>query len=313
MKIRLLALLLLALPTLTSAREGGETQNGGGAAEQNFGYALAILKPLYEMCLSEGNCVRSDSQAVILNGILNHLDEELRADTILRFESGATDPERFFLDGQVRIAVTGLTVGSPIYVNRDLIYRRDGASVTPYAVSEAVGVLTHELGHHQGITDHDTLDVLAGNVRAFFESSQDHLRLDTFTDFFDEAHVVLNVFHTRDDAAPYAHRSHFWLSVDSRVFDLNAEIQKKLRCPEPGMRLAGFRFSHMGWGDASVVSNGRLTIPLDARVWIECAGSAAGAPSYESKQYIATIRFPFRVNGRRLDYVENSLELSLEL
>lgn len=317
-------LLLLACLLIQSARadvtDGQETQNGGGAAEQNFAYALAILKPLLKMCEAASSvCVSSYQQRALVLKIYASLDQELENDVLLRFESGKTNPAKFQLDGQVRIASTGLSIGSTIYINRDLIYRQNGAQVIPYTVNEALGVLVHELGHHQGVLDHDVLDILGGKVRSFFELKQDRLTIDTFSDYFNEANISLSVFHTRQQIKPHAHASLFWLNVGDRVFDINDEIESKLKCPViPGSinnELVGFRFSNMHWGDRSedlMEFGAYLLYPLEALVWLECKVTyESGNPYYLANRYRARMLFPFQPAGHSLSYIEDNLSIFL--
>jgi hypothetical protein len=309
-----LVLLAFAGGSVT-AFAGGETQNGGGAAEQNFAYAFSILSPLYKMCLATDQCVSNAAQKKILQAISDHLGVEQAVADLIRFDSGKANPARFLLNGQMRIAETSLTYGSPIYVNRDMIYRHNGDDVTPYSVSEAVGVLTHELGHHTGEKDHDILDLLGGGVRAFFELQQDRVRLDTFTDPWDLADVALNAFHVRQEMAPFAYRSLMWLSVGDKVYDLNDEVKNKLKCPKGDNgagTLLGYRLSHLRWNDAGPYLNGIVQIPLEGQVWIECSANADGTGVLDTRQFKVTILFPFTPRDQRLDYRENALTTLIE-
>ncbi len=73
----------------------------------------------------------------------------------------------FIIDGSVKIAVTGLHSGDPIYINKDLLVEPDPNyynKVNTISLQRIVSVLVHELGHHLGIVDHTALDKLGSLV-----------------------------------------------------------------------------------------------------------------------------------------------------
>lgn len=295
--------------------DGQETQNGGGAAEQTFAYALTVLKPLYQMCLAVDDCVRVKERREILQKIHDSMDEELASPALLRF--APTWWPDFMRDGQVRVAVTGSKVGDTIYLNRDMIYTRSGDVLVPYSLSEAVSLLTHELGHHQGEKDHELLDMLGANVRAFFDKSKETIVIDPFASRFAGTDIRLNVFHTRETKVPHAHLSTFWLSVGEYFFDLNPDIRRQLNCNSAissvPSEMKGFRFFQMHWGERSTLPNGRIQYPLEAKLWLECAVKMQNDYVFHmAVPHRARVFFDFiPVGDGQLVYVDHSLKVEL--
>lgn len=296
------------------ALEGQETQNGGGAAEQTFAYALTVLKPIYQMCLAIEDCVKVKEHREILEKIYASIDEELASPALLRFAS--TWWPDFIRDGQVRVAVTGSKVGDTIYLNRHMIYHRRGAALVPYSLGEAVSLLTHELGHHQGEKDHELLDMLGANVRVFFDKQRETLAVDPFANRFASSEIRLNIFHTRQTTMPFAHKSTFWLSVGDAFFDLNDDIRRQMNCSAIASAptlLKGYRFFQMHWGDRITMRNGRVLHPLEARVWVECSVRFDdGKISHMAIPHRARLTFEFeQVDSGTLEYIDHSLKLIL--
>ncbi|MFS4461042.1 hypothetical protein [Bdellovibrio sp. HCB2-146] len=146
------------------ARGGDLVNNGGGLAEKNVMYAFEKLDIYIQMCLKSESCKLNDSQKALLETILQNLPAEKAAKQLF-FASEKKVPGSFIIDGLVRVAKTGSTVGSPIYINSDLLYTKNEANeYDPMTIPEAVAVLIHELGHHFGNYSHEELDLIG--VRA---------------------------------------------------------------------------------------------------------------------------------------------------
>lgn len=133
-----------------------------------FPFLLKNLEPIYELCIYESDCGLNDREKKILIRIQNSLAEEARPSAnLIRFDSSSKNPNLFLLDGNIRIAVTGDDVGDPIFVNLDLAFQKDRkGNVHPLRIEQVLAVLTHELGHHQGIKNHNELDILGLKVGA---------------------------------------------------------------------------------------------------------------------------------------------------
>lgn len=164
MKI-LLMVLSLTFSFNTFARGGDEVRNGGGLIEQYFTYALKILPNAIDRCLASHACSKNLSQKELLIKIKNSHQEEINAG-ILKFYSAHPTPDFFMIDGVERLAITGNYVGSPIYYNVKMLYDED----VRIELGHAIQSLIHELGHHHGVVDHNSLELLGSEVRRVVET-----------------------------------------------------------------------------------------------------------------------------------------------
>jgi hypothetical protein len=309
-------LLLFSVLVGRPARAGNEVVNGGGLAEQNFAYALAALQPLYEICFLASSCLTTPDQRSILKGILESLPAERATPSLLRFETGT---RRFHRDGQVRIAVTGSTVGSPIYINRDMIYHSKRGKSVALSVGEAIGILTHELGHHQGVVDHNILDILGGNLRAFFELARHRISVDNFGESYSGRRIYLSLLHPSNLGWPGSTRSLIWFHVDDEVYDLNDALPKEIKCPAGwgtrGGRLDGFRLSHVSWGERVWVPGkeaNNVVYPLRGTIWIQCdLTDETGAAKLFLTKHDFDMLFHFRIEGSQLNYHPENLYIHI--
>lgn len=161
---------LLASPIQPSG--GDVVNNHGGFSENNILFAWTNLSNYVESCLYSKGCGLSIPEQTLLEKIYKNHRYELQGSGI-RFLSSQANPG-YFTDetGTTRAAVTGNTVGSPIYFNVEALYHNvDGRTEAVDAMS-AVGFLVHELGHHHGVTDHTYLDRLGGKVKTFISSQR---------------------------------------------------------------------------------------------------------------------------------------------
>lgn len=160
----------------------GNEVGGGGIAENNLLYALANLDSYIEICLNAQNaCPLTDPERKLLTQIKSALPEERKNPNLIQFSAESLNPGFFHVDGHVRIAKTGFSVGSPIYFNRDLLYPKLEAVPVgapsipnpkrPYDLPFAVSILVHELGHHQGEKDHTYLDSLGSKINSLMQTS----------------------------------------------------------------------------------------------------------------------------------------------
>ena len=158
--------LLIAFQSLAQAGRGGDLiNNGGGIAEKNILYAYAKLEGFLNLCLSSEACKITSTQQELLKKIYDGLPEEKKSVNQIVMASERKAPGTFLIDGNIRVAKTGSSVGSPIYINVDMLYTKDqDGEVEPATIPEAVAILVHELGHHYGNASHEELDLLAIKV-----------------------------------------------------------------------------------------------------------------------------------------------------
>lgn len=155
---------------------GDHANNGGGSAEQNIVFAFQYFGQFAQNCLNNEICGLSAADRDVLNKIRAALPDEGEAQDLLVFRTSSEDD--FLLDGAVRVAKTGSTVGSKIFVNRAMIYELYNGKPSPIGVPQAAALLVHELGHHQGIADHTYLDLLGAKLRIFLQRSVISLNFD---------------------------------------------------------------------------------------------------------------------------------------
>lgn len=147
------------------ARGGDMVNNGGGIAEKNILYAYDKLDKYIRLCLNSDSCRLNGYQKFVLKEILSNLSREKINPSQLSFSSEKLNPGTFIIDGIVRVAKTGSTVGSPILINSDLLYSKNETSDVPVSIPEAVAILIHEMGHHvANHLSHEELDLIG--VRA---------------------------------------------------------------------------------------------------------------------------------------------------
>jgi len=148
----------------TSFAGGGFVNNGGGVAEKNVQYAYEKIDVYMRTCL-QIDCKLSYEQKSILLKIYNGIAQEKKSSTQLQFGSEQKEPGSFMIDGNVRVAKTGSTIGSPIYINTDLLYTKGASgSFEATSIPEAVAILIHEFGHHYGNYTHEELDLIGVRV-----------------------------------------------------------------------------------------------------------------------------------------------------
>jgi hypothetical protein len=147
------------------SRGGDIIGNGGGLGEMNFVYALTHLADFIQDAIRNYGLSGEDAQNLLKIAALSR--REARKSDKLIFVSASKHPEIFETpyESEVRLAVTGLSAAAPIFVNLDLIYKKNFGMVEIMGLPEMVSILVHELGHQIGIEDHQYLDFLGARVR----------------------------------------------------------------------------------------------------------------------------------------------------
>jgi hypothetical protein len=287
------ALLVIFLYPVTAFAGGSEAGNGGGLAEKNVMYAYLELATPIDLCLASSVCrVGADEQAA-LRAIRGSLAQEYASPGQVQFRSEKAAPGFFMVDGALRIAKTGDTVGSPIYVNLDLMYPVDAAgNVQPMSIALATCVLVHELGHHHGIKDHTWLDLVGSKVEALLLKTSQDVPLTQWT--VPGERIAATALETH---APGAF-DELLLSARGELVKLTPLLRSKLRCQPFGANLpateAGIANVHWKRGfndDAGVFQQG-LALWFTAR----CAGGMT-----EEGGVTLTLSFEKDAQGYALD------------
>jgi hypothetical protein len=269
-------LFFIILFMANSVYAGKETQNGAGIAEQNFAFAYKNLNKILELCWAEVHiCLQTPEERKALLAIRNGIANEYATVDQLRFESGELNLNRFLIDGNIRVAVTGSRPGDPIYINTDLLYLRDSlGKLKPLEISMAVSILTHELGHHYGFLNHGFLDLLGAKIRAFSLLRLDFLKWDSYIErsmiVIPVPNVDVTAIHSRKEFNEFKVGSETQLVVsDNRnLYDLKELIEKNLFCPgQEKLKPKGYRLFQLSWA-----SPRSLPSPLDKFVILLKAG-----------------------------------------
>lgn len=323
----------MSLNVSASARGGGDQAgNGGGIVEQNFQYAHLNLGWIIRSCLSATRCV-SGSEKTLLEKIALSLPAELKTKPALIFESGSTQPSRFTIGGQPRVAVTGDHVGDPIYLNLDLLYLSSATGrIEPADVSTAIAILIHELAHHQGSystpADESLLDLLGAKVRAYSATEMERIKTDNWGENPERTRARIEMLAVHSDATAldtfYDGAQTSLLLSDSRnAFPLDSEIASKLRCPVKqghSGKLLGYRLHGMSWETWRYAASNsyRRLYDFRAPAYIQCRYPTNDPypTTYTDFDLLITLTFDdsnqsSTTESTTYEYVDGSLSLKL--
>jgi len=237
---------LLGLVVLFSASTHALTPDhagsGAGIAEKNVTFAYANLHRYIGMCLASEVCRATPEEKAMLTAIVRELPNEGPADRQIVFASEKAKPGFFVIDGKLKIAKTGESVGSKIYVNEDLLYTKSPKGVArPLTLAGAVALLVHELGHHHGEKDHLKLDVLGGKVESLLHGHSQTIEMAPYNrDLFG---LVIDFEEPRQF-------SQFLMGDKQNMYDLTRRLKEELSCAamDPTWKLVGFRLYNLHWG-----------------------------------------------------------------
>ncbi len=179
MRNYLLSLLLVLASINQNAlaqNTGGGTVvgNGAGVVESNFQYAYHALTKIINNCLLIEYChLQPEEREIALNIMLIAKNNATKKDRLV-FVSEKARPG-FFTTGDSetnRIAKTILQPDSPIFINSDMLYKKDGVPAINF--SNIIALLIHEIGHQSGITSHSVLDIIGAKIADFSENRTSH-------------------------------------------------------------------------------------------------------------------------------------------
>jgi hypothetical protein len=209
--------------TLWARGGGGDfVNNGGGIAEKNVFYAYEKIDKYIQTCLKSDACKLNEQQKVILQQIANGLPQEKQVQQQLVFASEKKNPGTFMIDGLVRVAKTGSAVGSPIYINVDLLYTKtETGDYAPMSIAEAVAVLVHEFGHHYGNYTHEELDLIGVRVSLLLQQKVVNTPMIPWN-----SSVSASVF----NADMLQSFPQVLLTVGNDVIDLSSIYQREVHC-----------------------------------------------------------------------------------
>lgn len=206
---------------------------------QLYPFVFKQLGQIYTMCLHDSSCFLLPAETTLLKKLQDAHPTELKANALF-FESGKVRPDLFTLDGNIRIAVTGSQIGSPIYINLDLAYPKDknGQSYS-LGLDRIVAILTHELGHHHEMQNHTQLDQLGLKVGKYFLAQLQFLSI-AGNDNQDPQYRPYEIYlvsiqkpfvDVPSSIKPSASDTLLWIFDEFTATDITEQFAAQVRCP----------------------------------------------------------------------------------
>lgn len=242
MKTLIKILCLLSLSFISIAGDG--VGNGGGISENNFIFAYNTIGEYIEHSLKMNVSAFSKKEETILRKIHNALPEQYQLKKPIVFMSGTKYPHIFIYPfGEVRIAVTGSKVPSPIYINTDLLYQNINGEIKYISISQAISILVHELGHHHNVKDENFLNELGSKVAksVYNKFERRNLRKDK--------NIYFEFINLGEEQL-----SQLLLTDSQNSFELSNDLSKKSKCNNGKVPMgieiwqsSWTRYSHTSW------------------------------------------------------------------
>ncbi len=231
-----LVLILIAVSALypNPCQAGGYAGNGGGLVEQNFNFAYSSLPRLVESSLVTIPMQFSNDEKITLRQIALIASQNVSNAKRMVFLSGQKHPDIFNTspDELHRLAVTTLIPGDIIYVNGDLLYSEQGQPTL--SLGEIISILTHEVGHQTGETEHQFLDILGAKLRNYYNQNSMSYEIAKGTE-----NLVFTILNQKSAFSS----SQLLYQNNSKVINLTSAIHEKISAKMKSkgyQNLAGF-------------------------------------------------------------------------
>jgi hypothetical protein len=311
---RILMAMMASLGLQAAHGWGGDlVNNGGGLAEKNVLYAYEKIDKYLQYCVTSSVCKLTDAQKVIAQKIYNGLPQEKAAGNQLQYISEQKVPGSFMIDGNIRIAKTGSTIGSPIVINTDMLYNKVGDTYEALTMPEAVAVLVHEFGHHYGSYTHEELDLIGVRVSMMMQQKMITTPMLPWNSF-----ASASVFNSklRTDFPQVL------LSVGTDLVDISEIYRRTVHCevftlpipvlPIPDLELVtrepvGSMLHNIHWEKIK---------EKDDQISVKIIGNVSNTCTYKSNlevrdnNYQISISFTAKRAGDSWSFVSNSLSLT---
>jgi predicted Zn-dependent protease with MMP-like domain len=208
------------MSAIANATGGDHVNNGGGLSERNILFAYEKMGKYIQLCLHSETCKLTTTQREILEKIQAGLPrEKVRAQ--IEFASEKNLPGYFIIDGRVRLARTGSTVGSVIIINVDMLdTKNESGGVDPMSIAEGVSLLVHEFGHHYGSYSHEELDLLGVRVSMMLQQKMIVTPMIPWT-----SEISAQVFNPDLSSFPDV-----LLTVGDEVIDISKQYRQAVKC-----------------------------------------------------------------------------------
>jgi len=249
-----------SITSITLSFAGGDVAgNGGGIAEQNLAFAYTNLDRFLDICLHSNICELNKEETALTENIRAALKSEKTHEHQLIFDSEKKHPGTFLIDGLIRLAKTGDAIGSPIFINTDLLYiKDDSGEVKALDLPTAAAILTHELGHHQGTREHQLLDLLGSKVRRMLKQHTQTINIGKL-----EASLVQYELNDLDQLI---------VSDGDVMTDLSEKVHAIAKCPFKDSNLVALQLWNLHWNPSHFrESEGYTIVPLQADLTMKCS------------------------------------------
>lgn len=306
------------LDKLSTISLGGDlVNNGGGIAEKNIIFAYQKLDGFIKLCLTSDFCKIDKAQRAILEQIAAGLSEERQNPEQIQFASEKNQKGFFIIDGEVKVAKTGNTIRSPIYINVDLIYTQNEMGYyIPASISDAVAILVHELGHHYGNYSHTDLDLIGVRVALMLQHKTYNTPLLPWSQQISATIINPNVDETFPDILLY---------IEDQVTDISSQFENAVNCPKfiipipllpvpdiqvPGKKPLGILVHNVYWDKIKTSKDKKTTeLSINGDLSLKCKADA-DKENLRSQDYRMQIDFSATMdeNGKWI-LVPDSLKL----
>ena len=251
--MKLFIAMFLFMPLMT--RAGDTAGNGSGLAERNVVAAYTNIGRYISFCLNSASCKPTMNQKDILRKILESLSNEKP----LEFKD---DQDFFKIGDEIKVARTGDNAGDTIYINSVLIYQKDfDDDYKTMSVSEAAGLLVHELSHHHGVKDEVQADLLGSLIQNIVSGVSQRVEGG-----FLISYIVGNAINygIQDTAQ-------IWFTDGENFVDLSKLINNAAYCPVREPKI-GSHFSNPHWSAFYRKGPNRWSMRFQGRLVTFCRG-----------------------------------------
>lgn len=274
---KLLQLSVFLLPIHSFAGGGSIVGNGAGIVENNFQFVYMSLENTIGECFLLENCKLSEHEKDLLGSISVIIRKNSTKAKNIYFIS-ENDFPGFFDTGineKHRIAKTGLTPESPIYINIDLVYSSEGKPAIDQQTIAAL--LVHEIGHQTGEVDHAALDILGAKIKLAFDQklSRHSLLVGGLDDKFEIS--ILN------QKYPILAAEIFVGFENTIPKNITAPLVSPLSCTNKQADISGFEFFNGHFIGVTKVNEKVTEIQFGLWINISCYDKASDLISIESK------------------------------
>jgi hypothetical protein len=235
------------------------------SAETWLTFFYTKMSEYLKICLAESHCTESQWQKNVLGAILNNMNRERSAADTLRFESGQANPALFTVNGVIKSAVTGLAPGHPIFFNLDYLYLIEKDRELPLSTDVLLSLLIHELGHHAGVEDHASLDLLGQSVARHFEKFHPVIKFQEDADmgyFHKPALFRAQLLNGPKENPQAENPTKIYLADELYFYNFNPMIEPFIKCSQ-GLRRKDYRINSANWTGKTSESEFFKTVPYD--------------------------------------------------